>query len=214
MQNMEVKNSTTALSGSSYLSAVTEMTQYMEMRRCIDRIFERADSPKVLAVGSLATGEGKSTFCLAAALSLAERYGRKVLLIDTTNFSRANSMSLDEICGVDADQAFVIQKITLGPQSISYVWIPPSIKGSQPLKAQIENLAKGFDNVIIDTVALSVRSRLENDPFEMASLADSMILLRSEAQIEGDQDSSWLEELKLSGAKILGIVSNKFGGVK
>jgi Mrp family chromosome partitioning ATPase len=214
MQNTDVKTTLTVTPNKGYLSAVADMTQFMEMRRCIDRIFERADSPRVLAVGSLAPAEGKTTFCLAAAMSLSERYGRKVLVVDTANLSRTGSVSLDEVCGVDADKPFAVQELKIGTQGVSYVWIPPSIKGSQSLKAQIANIARDFDTVLIDTCALSVRNRLENDPFEMASFADAMVLLRSESQIEVEQDFSWLEELKLSGVKVLGVVSNRFGGVK
>jgi Mrp family chromosome partitioning ATPase len=210
--NMNLIHSTPATSTSETRGAVQKMLQYMEMRRCIDRIFDRVDSPRIVAVTSLVPGEGKTTFCLAAAWSLAERLGRKVLVVDTANLVRSKSTILSEVCGVEMDRPFEVQKVQGGPASMSYTWIPPSMGSTRTLKAQIERLSADFDVVIMDTVALSISSRLENDPLEMASVANAMVLVRGETRIELDANVK-LEELQNAGVRVLGIVANRFGGV-
>lgn len=206
MNLINATSSPDALRGS-----IQKMLQYMEMRRCIDRIFDRVDSPRIVAVTSLVPAEGKTTFCLAAAWSLAERLGRKVLLVDTANMVRSTSTILSEVCGVEMDRPFEVQKVQGGPASMSYVWIPPSMGSTRTLKAQIERLSAEYDTVILDTVALNISSRLENDPLEMASVADALVLVRGEARIELDANVK-LDELQNAGVRVLGIVANRFGG--
>jgi Mrp family chromosome partitioning ATPase len=207
--NMNLINATS--SPDALRGSVQKMLQYMEMRRCIDRIFDRVDSPRIVAVTSLVPAEGKTTFCLAAAWSLAERLGRKVLLVDTANMVRSTSTILSEVCGVEMDRPFEVQKVQGGPASMSYVWIPPSMGSTRTLKAQIERLSADFDTVILDTVALNISSRLENDPLEMASVADALVLVRGETRIELDANVK-LDELQNAGVRVLGIVANRFGG--
>jgi|GEM_PF-1289330 len=192
--------------------ALNEAVHYMEVRRCLDRIFEREKPIKTVLVTSLGPGEGKTTFSLSAAWSLAERTGRKVLLVDATNFDRATSVSMDEVCGIERENALQVETIKMGPANISYAWLPPGKGGFASMKAQLETISKGFDVVLIDAVALNVSSRMETDPLEIASLADGLLLVRSENRLSPEVSENLMSTLRSRNVNILGVVSNAFGG--
>lgn len=192
--------------------SLDEAVHYMEVRRCLDRIFERETPIKTILVTSLSAGEGKTVFSLSAAWSLAERTGRKVLLVDATNFDRATSVSMDEVCGLEREKALVVESTKAGPSSISYAWLPPQKSGISSVKAQLQKISEGFDVVIIDAVALNVSSRMETDPLELASLSDGLLLVRSENRLAPDVSNNLMSTLRSRNLNILGVVSNASGG--
>jgi Mrp family chromosome partitioning ATPase len=187
--------------------ALEEAVHYMEVRRCLDRIFAGDQAPRIVAVTSLGSGEGKTTFCLAAAWSLSERAGLKVLLLDATNFDRPTSVRMDDICGVQSEQPYLVQPVS-GPGSVAYAWAPPTAVGTSTFRAQLDRVSQGYDVVLVDTVALDVSSRLETDPFEVARASDGLVLVRSEGRSDPSASGHWIRELQSRGVRILGVVAN------
>lgn len=173
------------------------------------------DNPvKILAVTSSLPGEGKSTISGNLALSLAE-VGNKVLLIDCDlrkpsihrKFLCSNKYGLtDVLINMDLYKEAIYEfnpKVFILPAG----HIPPNpceILGSNTFDRFIDNIAKDFDYVIMDTPPVLAVS----DAKVIAAKADATIIIVRQGKTKEKQLLKTYEELTAVKARVIGTILN------
>ncbi len=170
-------------------------------------------------VSSAVGGDGKSTVALYLATTAAA-VGQRVLLIDAdlrcpqlhAKLGLRNLRGLSEVISTDLSLNEVIQSSS---QENLFVLtagqIPPDpikLLSSKKMQYLMEQFEAFFDLVIYDSPPLVGLA----DGHLIAAHTDGTILVVRLAKTDRSQVSQVLEELKLSGASILGIVANGFKG--
>lgn len=186
---------------------------YREIRTNIR--FANVDSniKKILVTSSVA-GEGKSTTISNLACTLADE-GNKVLLLDCDlrkptlhkKFSLRNHMGLMDVLIEKSDYKNYIQSIYDGLDLLTTGSIPsnPSeVLGSNSMKQLVEEMAKDYDYVLIDTAPIVAVT----DPLVIASYIDGIILVVRAESTPVDLVKSSVDKLQKVNAKIIGSILN------
>ena len=197
-----------------------DIIQRQPFREALDVIYENlrlsglTSSFHSLAVTSATPGEGKSTFVLGLALSVA-RHQQRVLVIDADlrrpclhkTFNLSNQRGLVNFLARETDYP-EIHQVSLMGESIDLICSGPlsqdpvKLLCSNRLERLIEQYEKNYDLILVDTPpAIGMV-----DAIKVASVCDSAVLMMRLQQLK----TSELSEVEglLSKLNVLGIVAN------
>lgn len=169
-----------------------------------------------LVIGSTATGDGKSTVAMHLAQTAAT-IGQRVLLVDADlrspklhqKLDIPNLRGLSDVIGTDLSLNDAIQRspqddnlfvLTSGPLPDD----PIKLLSSKKMYSLMEQFQDFFDLVIYDTPPLV---GLADGNF-LAAQTDGIVLVTRLAKTDRSLVQKSLEGLKISGAKVLGVVAN------
>ena len=197
-----------------------DVIEWQPFREALDLIYENFrlaglnSSLKSLAITSAIIGEGKSTFILGLALTMA-RHQQRVLLIDADlrrpslhkPFNSSNDSGLADYLAGKTDfpsikqvsfQEETIDLITSGVKPID----PAKLLGSKRLEHFIEREKQNYDVILVDTPpAIGMV-----DAIKVASICDSTVLVLG---LDKVKVSELLEAATLlSKLEVMGIVGN------
>lgn len=187
---------------------------YKSLRTNI-RFYVNGNECKKLCITSGAAGEGKSITLLNLAISIGES-GKKVLLIDADLRRPALARLLVEkatpgLSNILAGQVDVKEAIRKGMYPnldvILSGEIPPNpseLIGSERMQNMIEELSSEYDYILVDTPPVGVVS----DTCLVANFLDGVIMLVWQGRSRRDSVKKAVNNLQLTGAKILGYVLN------
>ncbi|MGL5063895.1 MAG: GumC family protein [Microcoleus sp.] len=169
-----------------------------------------------LVVGSALTGDGKSTVALHLAATAAA-VGQRVLLVDAdlrcpqlhSKLGVPNVRGLSDAIATDISLNDAIQRAPSEENLfvLTAGQIPPDpikLLSSKKMQYLMEQFQAFFDLVIYDTPPLVGLA----DGHLLAARTDGTIMVVQIAQTDRSQVRKALEELKISGASVLGIVAN------
>ena len=200
--------------------SVKEVIQWQPFRESVDLIYENlrlsyvSSSLKSLAVTSAVAGEGKSTFVLGLALSVA-RHQRRVLIIDADLrrpslhklFAIENQSGLTNFLAGEIDRP-VIKQVSLMGETVDLISSgsissdPVKLLSSVKLQYCINQQKQNYDLILIDTP--SVLGMV--DAIKVASISDSAVLMM---RLDKVKVSELTEATSvLSKLNVLGIVAN------
>ena len=179
--------------------------------------FFRISNPiKTILVTSPTQGNGKTTVATNLALSLA-RVEQNVILVDADlrrssvheYLKLTKTPGLSDLIGSKADVQSVARKLRSGGnlEVITAGSKPPSITevaGSKRIAAILSGLKKNHELVIVDAPPLIIA-----DTYNLASIADGVIIVMEPGQTSEDQARAIREQLGRADAKIVGFVFNK-----
>jgi len=174
----------------------------------------------VIGVTSSHPGEGKSIISLNFAFSLAE-LGKKVLIIDAdmfrpslhTKLGMDPSVGLFDLLGGNNDLGSAIKKYTCSEQKLELDVIFSSVADSNEASEMITSkrmsslltvLKKAYDYIVIDFPPVGSVS----DVAAVSKRVDGMVFVVRENHCTQAMLRESVEQLKFSGAKILGFVVN------
>lgn len=177
-----------------------------------------SDTPiRSLAISSAARGDGKTTVAVHLAQAAAAM-GQRVLLVDT-NLRRPcihdlvglrNIQGLTDVISTDLDFQDVIERsplednlfvLTAGP-------IPPDpirLLASQKMQDLMEKFQAAFDLVIYDTPPLLGVA----DAYLLATHTNGIVLVAGVGKLKRLVLEQALEELRVAGTPVLGVVANR-----
>ncbi len=172
-----------------------------------------------LVIGAATSGEGKSTVAVHLAKTAAA-IGQRVLLVDAdlrspkihAKFGVPNVQGLSDAIATDISLNDVIQRspdddnlfvLTAGPVPED----PLKLLSSKKMHSLMEQFQDFFDLVIYDTPPLVGLA----DGNYLAAQTDGLVLVTRLAKTNRSQVQKAQEGLKISGARVLGVVAN---GVK
>ncbi|NJR20854.1 MAG: polysaccharide biosynthesis tyrosine autokinase [Richelia sp. CSU_2_1] len=169
-----------------------------------------------LLVGSAVAGDGKSTVALHLAATAAA-VGQRVLLVDAdlrcpqlhAKLGLPNVRGLSDAISTDISLNDAIQRAPSEENLfvLTAGQIPPDpikLLSSKKMQYLMEQFQAFFDLVIYDTPPLVGLA----DGHLLAAHTDGTIMVVQIAQTDRSQVRKALEELKISGASVLGIVAN------
>jgi len=171
--------------------------------------------PKVVMITSATPEEGKTTFCLSLARALAKG-GSRILLIDA-DLRRSR---IGQAMGLNAVKGG-LAALLAGNQKFADVVVPDplisalhviaaegktpnaqDLLGSNQMQALVEEAARQYDLVIIDTPPVLAVS----DAAMVARIADTSIFLVRWAEVSQDLVAQALKQLNVYNCKVAGIV--------
>lgn len=171
---------------------------------------------KVLAITSCHENEGKTTISLHLAKSFAE-LGKRVLLIDADmrksvmagrNTTAKNTKGLSEVLtGMNAlDECLYTTQYNKLHILFSGKYPPNPVEliSSKYFAQLITNAREVYDYIIIDTPPLG----RVIDAAIVSSLCDGTMLVMGNNRIRSKQAREVVSQLKMSNAKILGVIRN------
>lgn len=179
------------------------------------RFFLRNWDCKKICITSSAAGEGKSITLLNLAISIAES-GQKVLLIDADLRRPAQARLLMEkaapglsnlLAGLSSKEEAIRKDVYPNLDVLFSGDVPPNpseILGSQEMEAMMTDFSKKYDYILVDTPPVGVVS----DACLVASLVDGVLLLVRQQRTKKDDVKRAVNNLQLTGARILGYVLN------
>ena len=179
------------------------------------RFFLRGNSCKKICITSGAAGEGKSITLLNLAISMGED-GQKVLLIDADLRRPAQARLLVEkvspglsnvLAGLSTAEEAIRKEIYPNLDILFSGDVPPNpseLLGSDKMQELIEDLSQKYDYILVDTPPVSIVS----DASIVANLLDGVLLLVRQDRSRKDAVKRAINNLQLTGAKILGFVIN------
>ncbi|MBE8986666.1 GumC family protein [Nostoc sp. LEGE 12450] len=177
--------------------------------------FTISDKPlKVIAVVSSTPGEGRSF--VAANLAVAKAHmGRRILLVDADMrhscqqeiWKLSNSGGLSNILVGQAEFRSTTQEVLVNLDLLTAGTIPPNpaaLLDSQRMALLIQEAAKDYDCVIIDTPALS----LFGDALMLGKMADGILLVVRPGVLDCAVAKSTKMMLEQARSRVLGMVMN------
>ena len=179
------------------------------------RFFLRGEGCKRICITSGAAGEGKSITLLNLAISIAEG-GQKVLLIDAVLRRPALARlmvekatpGLSNILAGLVDVKEAVRKEMYPNLDIIFSGdVPPNpseLLGSERMGQLIDDMAKEYDYILVDTPPVNVVS----DACIVANLLDGVLMLVRQGRSRKDAVKRAVANLRLTGAKPLGFVLN------
>ncbi|MHC5674003.1 GumC family protein [Nostoc sp.] len=173
------------------------------------------DKPlKVIAVVSSSPGEGRSFVASKLAVANA-RMGRKVLLVDADMrhscqqqiWKLPNLLGLSNVLVSQAEFSRTTQEVMVNLDVLTVGTIPPNpaaLLDSQRMALLIQEAAKDYDCVIIDTPALSVFG----DGLMLGKMADGVLLVVRPGVLDSAVAKSTKMMLEQARSHVLGMVVN------
>lgn len=174
---------------------------------------------RVVSVTSCNENEGKTEISLGIARSLAELH-KRVLVIDADmrksviagrNADVQKPAGLSEVLSRQAELDACIYQTQYDGLDIlfagKYPPNPVELLSAKPFETVLEDCRKRYDYVIIDTPPLA----RVIDAAVVAPLCDGTILLISDGKVRIGTAQEVLNQLKMSGGKVLGVVKNNTG---
>ncbi|OYD98957.1 chain-length determining protein [Nostoc sp. 'Peltigera membranacea cyanobiont' 213] len=177
--------------------------------------FTISDKPlKVIAVVSSTPGEGRSF--VAANLAVAKAHmGRRILLVDADMrhscqqeiWKLSNPVGLSNVLVGQTEFRNTTQEVLVNLDLLTAGTIPPNpaaLLDSQRMALLIEEAAKNYDCVIIDTPALS----LFGDALMLGKMADGILLVVRPGVLDCAVAKSTKMMLEQARSRVLGMVMN------
>lgn len=176
------------------------------------------DDVKVVAMTSSFANEGKSELALRLAYAFAET-GAKTLLLDTDirstrlqvrlNASNGDAGLSNVLAKKNAVVSDYIRKTSMNSLDILFAGQeapnPAELLGKEKFKAILEELKERYEYIIVDCPPLIPVI----DAAIVAKECDGTLLVIAQNGIRKSDAKKALDQLKLSGARILGTVLNK-----
>lgn len=175
----------------------------------------RGQKCKRFCITSASAGEGKSITLLNLAISIAQA-GKKVLLIDADLRRPAvarllveqASPGLSEVLADEVAELNAIRKEVYPNLDILFSGeIPPNpseLLGSERMQELIETNSKYYDYILVDTPPVGMVS----DACIVSNLLDGVLILVWQGRSQKDLIKQAVDNLRLTGANILGYVLN------
>ena len=204
----------------SQITSIKEVVEWQPFREAIDMIYENLrlssgySSLKSLAVTSAIAGEGKTTFTLGLALTVA-RHQHRVLVIDADlrcpslhrPFNLNNDLGLSDYLAGNTKQP-VIHQVSFSGETIELITSgtqiadPVRLLSTQKLDGLIEQQKQNYDLIIVDTPPVLGMV----DAVKVASACNNTVLVTrlNKAKVSELLDATAV----LSNLKVLGIVAN------
>lgn len=178
---------------------------------------------KTIVVTSSIPGEGKTTFSINLAITLAEA-GKKVLLIDADlrnpsihrylRLRQQDLSGLSNLLSSNMEASDVLGHLErYGLDLLLSGTIPPNpveLLDSDRVKEIIDELADEYDYIICDTPPASVVT----DASVLSKHCDGIIMVVGQGKTKEEVAHRALESLKQSGTKIIGAVLNDYDARK
>jgi polysaccharide biosynthesis transport protein len=177
--------------------------------------FTVSDKPlKIIAVVSSTPGEGKSF--VAANLAVAKAHmGRRVLLIDADMrhscqeeiWKLSNPIGLSNVLVGQAEFPHTTQEVLVNLDVLTAGTMPPNpgaLLDSQRMASLIQEAAKDYDCVILDTPALS----LFGDALMLSKVADGILLVVRPGVLDVAVAKTAKTMLEQARSRVLGMVVN------
>ncbi|MFD7443116.1 polysaccharide biosynthesis tyrosine autokinase [Streptomyces sp. NPDC059909] len=169
--------------------------------------------PKVIAVTSPLSGEGKSSVAVNLAATLAET-GASVCLVDTDLRRPSTARTLGLVRDAGLTTALIgqaeVEQVLQSAGSFSVLTsgsVPPNpteLLGSTQLTTVLHALAEKFDHVVVDTAPVLPVA----DASVIASAVDGYLLVVRASRTSRAQVAEALRALRHVGASVLGTVLN------
>ena len=204
----------------SQTSSIREVVEWQPFREAIDMIYENLrmssayTSLKTLAITSAIAEEGKSTFTLGLALTVA-RHQHRVLIIDADfrnpslhdPFNLSNESGLSDYLASKIPQP-AINKVTFSGETIDIITSgtetadPVKLLSTQKLNYFIEQQKLNYDLILVDTPPVLGTV----DAVKVASICSNTVVV---TRLNKVKVSELLEATAfLSNLKVMGIVAN------
>jgi polysaccharide biosynthesis transport protein len=178
------------------------------------RFADQADQPRVIAVTSAVSGEGRSTVAANLALALAQ-LGKRVMLLDGDLRNPEQQrvwdvdakVSLSDVVSDRSKLRHAVEKVTntldlLPVGSISLE--PLAVLDSKSMQALMDDLKATYDFVVIDTPPVLMVA----DALVLGKLADGMLIVARPGVIDTVSAHAAKDLLTQSGLSVLGLVVN------
>lgn len=175
----------------------------------------RSEGCKKFCITSSVSGEGKSITLLNLAISFAEA-GQKVLLVDADLRRPALARLLvekatpglsDILAGLELENQVVRKELFPNLDIIFSGAIPPNpseLLSSEKMQEFIDRMAAQYDYILVDTPPAGIVS----DACIIANMLDGVLLLARQGHSRKDAVRKVVNQLELTGAKLLGFVLN------
>ncbi|MEA3441023.1 MAG: polysaccharide biosynthesis tyrosine autokinase [Chloroflexota bacterium] len=178
--------------------------------------FAGVDKPlRSLLISSSSPGEGKTTVAVNLAAIIAQS-GKKVMLVDadlrrpcTHKFlSIPNRAGLSEIFR-DPESTIADVKYEWGDPPFSIITSgalphnPAELLGSEKMAQILDSLTKEYDIVLLDVPPFIVA-----DAVVLSAKVDGVLLVIEPGKTKIDSGRAMLEQIEMSGARIVGVVLN------
>lgn len=175
----------------------------------------RGDGCKRFCITSSMPGEGKSITILNLAISIAQT-GKRVLLIDADlrRPALARLLAVNPAPGLSnvlADQATLGDAIRVGTYPNLDVMLsgdvppnPSELLSSEQMLNLVEEVSRKYDYVLVDAPPVN----LVSDCCIVANMLDGIVLLARQGKARKDGVKQAINQLRLTGAKVLGCVFN------
>ena len=179
------------------------------------RFFLHGNNCKKICITSSAMGEGKSITVLNLAISFAED-GKKVLLIDADMRRPALARLLVEkaapglsnvLAGLASVDDAIRESVYPNLDILFSGDIPPNpseLLGSEEMSKMLDALSEKYDYILVDTPPIN----MVTDACVVASILDGVLYLVRQNKTEKDSVRRGINQLELTGAKLLGFVMN------
>lgn len=179
------------------------------------RFILRDETCKKICITSATASEGKSITMLNLAISIAQS-GQKVILIDADLRRPALARLLVEkaapglsnvLAGLSSAREAIRSEVYPNLDILFSGDVPPNpseILGSVEMEKLITELSELYDYVLVDTPPVGVVS----DANLVASLMDGVLLLVRQNRTKKDEIKRAVNNLQLTGARILGYILN------
>jgi capsular exopolysaccharide synthesis family protein len=189
--------------------------QYRSLRSRIGRA-ESTQPLRVIQITSPGKHDGKTVTALNLALTMAQEFQQRVLVID----SDLRSPSVHELLGLPPGPGLV--DVLTGEATLEDALIeiaghhlsvlragcpydrPAEMLGSAPMRRLVDTLRSQFDRIVIDSAPATVA-----DPAAVATLADTLVLVVRAGTTTRPAIARAIQAL--GAAKLLGLVFNASG---
>ena len=172
---------------------------------------------RVVAITSCHENEGKTTVSLHLGKSFAE-LGKKVLVVDADmrksvmvgrNSTSSNVKGLSELLTGMADFDKCIYKTQYESLDVifagKYPPNPVELLGSVKFSEFLDEIKEKYDYVLIDLPPLG----MVIDAAVVSPLCDGVAIVLSDDNVRYSQAQEVINQLKMSGSKILGVIRNR-----
>lgn len=175
----------------------------------------QAEDCKKICITSSVSGEGKSITLLNLAISFAQA-GHKVLLVDADMRRPALARLLVEkaspglsnvLAGLESEEEAVRKELFPNLDIIFAGDVPPNpseLLGSERMGVFLHRMAQQYEYILVDTPPVNIVS----DACIVANIVDGVLLLARQGRTRKDMVRKAVNQLELTGAKILGYVLN------
>jgi protein-tyrosine kinase len=186
---------------------------YRSLRSRIAQL-ERDQAVRIIQVTSPAKGDGKTVTTLNLALTMAQEFQRRVLVIDAD----LRHPRIHELLGLDAGPGLV--DVLTGTASLADVLVelpthhltvlragrpydrPAEMLGSAPMRRLLDSLRAQFDRIVVDSAPAVVA-----DPVSIAPIVDGLLLVVRAGVTTKPAIARALGSL--SSSRLLGLVFNE-----